>query len=71
LGTVPDEGRLIRDERELAQESSIEKAPAAGAHPAKKESSAKVAFEALLALLIEKGLITKEELMKKIKEKSG
>lgn len=37
----------------------------------KKEITPKIMVEAVVAILIEKGLITKEELLKKVREKSG
>ncbi len=69
LGTSEECG-VIRDER-----SQPPYAPSEGtrseSHPEKKETQLKVTFEALLKVLIEKGVITKEELLRKIKEKSG
>lgn len=70
LATAPEECVIIRDERGKAPLVSPERAAQPAEQLQKRDTSFKVAFEALLALLIDKGLITKEELSKKIREKS-
>lgn len=71
LGTAPEKSMVMKDERDHTPYSSSYNVSPPGVYPEKKEITLKTTFEALLALLLEKGLITKEELMKKIKEKSG
>ncbi len=71
LGKVTEESGIVKDERDRTATASTEKAPAEEFHYERKESPGKAAFEALLSLLLEKGFITREELMKKIEEQSG
>lgn len=67
LSTSPEGVSLIRDERDRTPQASVEKP---GQLPTeKKEVTMKAIVEALAALLVEKGVITKAELMQKIRDK--
>ncbi len=70
LGTVSGAGEFMKDERDRTA-AFAETAPAGTPRYERKEAPVKVTFEVLLALLIEKGFITEEELMRKTREQGG
>lgn len=71
LVDVSEDIGVIRDERSRSPHVSPSGVPRTESRPEKKEIQLRATLEALLTLLLEKGVITKEELLRKIKEKSG
>ena len=71
LAEAPGREKVLKDERFLAPPVSSEKTAGADLRTERKEVSVKTMVEAVVSLLVEKGLITKEELIRKIKEKDG
>ncbi len=73
-GSIEDSSwgiELIRDRTETLNPPLPEAALVKERPAEKKDITPKMMVEAIVAILIEKGLITKEELLKKIREKSG
>ena len=68
---APEKIGILRTEHDLSPPPSPERVSSTGLPSEKKEITAKMMVEAIVAVLIEKRLITREELFKKIKEKSG
>lgn len=73
-GNVEESARdmeLVIDRTETLNPPLHEDAPLKERPVERKEITPKIMVEAVVAILIEKGLITKQELMKKVREKSG
>jgi type IV pilus assembly protein PilB len=71
LETSPKLDNVLKDERYLTHPIFSERAVGSQVRTEQKEIPVKTMIEALVSVLLEKGLITKEELMKKINEKGG
>ncbi len=71
LGAPPEREKVLKDERFLTPPALSEKTAGADRRTERKEIPVKTIVEALVSLLMEKGLIAREELIRKIKEKDN
>ncbi len=71
LAAPPRREKILKDERFLTPPASSEKTAGVDQRAERREIPMKTIVEALVSLLMEKGLVTKEELTRKIKERDN